>query len=47
LTWDDPAFDLEMAPTAVGPFTTVPAAVSPYTLGPEAAAGFFRLKLRR
>jgi hypothetical protein len=44
LTWFDPAFALQSAPSVVGVFTNVPGANSPYTNSLTAPARFFRLK---
>ena len=44
LSWADPAFALQAAPFASGPFTNVPSAASPYTNAVSGAAKYFRLK---
>jgi len=44
LSWNNPAFTLQSAPAATGPYTTIPGAVSPYTNATTASAQFFRLK---
>lgn len=44
LTWDDPSFGLQSAPTVMGIFTNVPGATSPFTNALTGSAKFFRLK---
>jgi len=44
LTWSDPAFSLQSAPAAAGPYTTIGGATSPYTNTITGSAKFFRLK---
>ncbi len=43
LTWTNPAFALEAAPTVTSAFTNVPGASSPYTNFPGGAQAFFQL----
>lgn len=43
LTWTNPVFNLQAAPTVTGPFTNVPEAFSPYTNSFTNPATFFRL----
>jgi hypothetical protein len=43
LTWNNPSFALQAAPTITGTFSNIPGAASPYT-NPASSAGFFRLK---
>ena len=44
LRWTNPAFVLQSAPAALGPFTNMPAASSPFTNPISRAPRFFRLK---
>jgi hypothetical protein len=44
LTWSDPSFGLQAAPSVGGVFTNVAGAASPYTTSLTGAARFFRLK---
>jgi hypothetical protein len=44
LTWSDPSFALQSAPTVLGVFANVPGAISPYTNSLTGSAKFFRLK---
>jgi hypothetical protein len=44
LTWTDPAFALQAAPEAAGPYTNVPGATSPFTNAIAGDQQFFRLK---
>jgi uncharacterized repeat protein (TIGR03803 family) len=44
LTWNNPAFSLQAAPTASGIYTNVPGAASPYTNAITGSQMFFRLK---
>jgi uncharacterized repeat protein (TIGR03803 family) len=44
LNWDDPSFQLQGAPTAVGPFCNIPGATSPYTNTAVCGQQFFRLQ---
>jgi hypothetical protein len=44
LSWADPSFALQSAPSATGVFTNVPGATSPYTNFFTAPARFYRLK---
>ncbi len=44
LTWSDPSFNLQSAPSVTGVFTNVPGAASPFTNFPGGPAKFFRLK---
>jgi hypothetical protein len=43
LSWSNPAFALQSAPTATGTYTNVPAASSPYTNSISGSARYFRL----
>jgi hypothetical protein len=43
LTWTDPSFVLQAAPTVRGTYTNVPGATSPFTTSATGAAKFFRL----
>jgi hypothetical protein len=45
LSWDDPSFGLQSAPTLTDTFTNIPGATSPYTNPITGAQQFFRLKL--
>jgi uncharacterized repeat protein (TIGR03803 family) len=44
LSWSDPTFSLQAAPTAAGDFTNVAGAASPYTNAVKGKAEFFRLQ---
>ncbi len=44
LTWSDPAFWLESAPTVTGPYAKVEGATSPYVVPVTGQAQFFRLR---
>jgi len=44
LSWANPSFALQAAPTPTGAFTNIPAATSPYTNSLAEPAIFFRLK---
>jgi len=44
LTWSDPTFSLQAAPTVTGAYTNVPGAASPYTNVIAGSRMFFRLK---
>jgi hypothetical protein len=44
LSWSDPAFSLQSAPTVMGLFTNISGATSPYTTSLTGPAKFFRLK---
>jgi hypothetical protein len=44
LSWNDPGFSLQTAPTVTGVFTNIPGAVSPYTNAIAGPARFFRLR---
>lgn len=44
LSWANPAFSLQSAPSLTGTFTNVPGAASPFTNAITAGAQFFRLK---
>jgi hypothetical protein len=44
LTWTNPAFGLQAAPSVPGPFTNVLGATSPYTNPISGAQMYFRLK---
>jgi hypothetical protein len=44
LSWSDPSFALQKAPTATGVYTNVPGAVSPWLVSPAGGAGYFRLQ---
>jgi uncharacterized repeat protein (TIGR03803 family) len=44
VSWTNPVFNLQAAPTATGPFTNLPDASSPYTNAVTGRALFFRLK---
>jgi hypothetical protein len=44
LTWNDPSFALQSAPTLTGIFTNIPGATSPFTNALAGSAKFFRLK---
>jgi hypothetical protein len=44
LSWNDPGFSLQTAPTVTGIFTNIPGAVSPYTNATAGPARFFRLR---
>ena len=43
LTWSNPAFSLQSAPTVTGTFTNITGAISPYTNSITAGQQFFRL----
>jgi uncharacterized repeat protein (TIGR03803 family) len=43
LSWDDPAFALQAAPTVTGPYTTIQGSTSPYTTPIDSDQQFFRL----
>ena len=43
LSWRNPAFSLQSAPTVAGTFTNVPSATSPYTNRLSSAQQYFRL----
>jgi hypothetical protein len=43
LSWTNPVFGLQVAPTLSGVFTNVPGATSPYTNRSNGAGQFFRL----
>ena len=45
LTWGNPAFSLQSAPSVDGPYLTIPGASSPYTNSVTAAQRFFRLQI--
>ncbi len=45
LTWGNPAFSLQAAPTMNGPYVTIPGAASPYTNAINAAQQYFRLQV--
>jgi hypothetical protein len=42
--WDDPAFALQAAPVAQGPYTNIPGAASPWSVPSTGAQRFFRLR---
>jgi hypothetical protein len=44
LSWGNPQFVLQSAPSVTGTFTTIPGATSPYTNTPSGAGEYFRLK---
>ena len=44
LSWSNPSFNLQTAPTAAGVYTNVPGATSPFTNTSTAPQEFFRLK---
>jgi hypothetical protein len=44
LTWGNPAFSLQVAPTPTDIYTNVPGAASPYTNTITGSQMFFRLK---
>jgi hypothetical protein len=44
LSWANPSFALQAAPTPTGAFTNIPAATSPYTNSLAEPAMFFRLE---
>lgn len=43
LTWSNPAFGLQAAPTVSGTYTNIPGATSPYSVPTEDAQRYFRL----
>jgi uncharacterized repeat protein (TIGR03803 family) len=43
LSWDDPAFSLQSATSATGPYTTIPGSTSPYLAAVDSGQRFFRL----
>jgi uncharacterized repeat protein (TIGR03803 family) len=43
LSWDEPAFSLQSAPTVTGPYRTIPGSTSPYTAPVDSGQQFFRL----
>ncbi len=43
LTWNNPAFNLQAAPSPAGPFTNVPGATSPFTTPVSESQFYFRL----
>jgi hypothetical protein len=44
LSWGNPQFVLQSAPSVTGTFTTIPGATSPYTNTPSGSEEYFRLK---